>query len=316
MSDELEKCPVCQSDKYLNPNMKFVVNPECYHKMCKACVARIFTLGPAPCPICGRQLRMNKFRAQTFSDVHIEKEVDTRRRLARVFNRNEEDFDTLEAYNDYLEEVEMITFNLTQGIDVEATERRVRAYEVANKHAISANSLKEAAEMAEAQEQERSHKQQRIERARLTQKAMAHERIEKEERSAEMLSAMSSGADAERTKRSVNENSKKRLQAKNREHEEAMSRTMKQIKPQLRNRIVSLKQESAVPFSPLLGWGARTNLYTVEDEYEDAFLAQLKRDKAFRAGGARIQDIYGRALFEAFASLFSEPAQAVAADQG
>jgi Zinc finger, C3HC4 type (RING finger) len=28
-----DRCPVCKSDKYLNPNLKFLVNPECYHKL-------------------------------------------------------------------------------------------------------------------------------------------------------------------------------------------------------------------------------------------------------------------------------------------
>ncbi|ORY82100.1 CDK-activating kinase assembly factor MAT1-domain-containing protein, partial [Protomyces lactucae-debilis] len=133
---ELEKCPVCASDRYLNPNMKFLVNPECYHKMCESCVSRIFTLGPAPCPICSKTLRRNKFRQQTFSDAVIEREVDTRRRLNRIYNKTEEDFDSLRAYNDYLEQVEMITFNLTQGVDVAETEKQVKAYQYANKQSI------------------------------------------------------------------------------------------------------------------------------------------------------------------------------------
>lgn len=270
--------------------------------MCEACVARIFTLGPAPCPICGRQLRKNKFRAQTFSDVQIEKEIDVRRRLAKVFNRHEEDFDDLEKYNDYLEDVEMITFNLIQGLDVEATERRVKAYEAANKNAISANSLREAAEMAEAQELERIERQARNEMARLNREAITQEHSEKEERNAELLSAMSSGADLERTKRDILKNSKKRLETQKREAEAAMSRSMRQIKAQTKDRLRSLKQAGENPFSPLLGWGAKTDLYTVQDDYEDPFLCQLKRDKAFSGGGGRLQDIYERALFEAFAS--------------
>jgi len=79
-------CPVCKSSRYLNPNMKFLVNPECYHKMCESCVDRIFSHGPAPCPIagCKRTLRKAKFRSQTFEDLKVEREVDIRRRVARV----------------------------------------------------------------------------------------------------------------------------------------------------------------------------------------------------------------------------------------
>lgn len=303
LSEELERCPVCQSDRYLNPNMKFLVNPECYHKMCESCVARIFTLGPAPCPTCGRQLRRNKFRAQTFSDVHIEKEVDTRRRLAKIFNRLEEDFQSLEAYNDYLEEVEMITFNLISGVDVEKTERKVRAYESVNKSAITVNNLKEAAELAEAQEIERLQRQAREEQSRIAQEALAHEQIEKEERAAELLSAMTSGADVGKVKEEIMENSRKRLAAQKREAEEVMSRSMRQIRAQRKDRLSSLKQEAMTPFSPLQGWGAKTDLYEVQDDYNDPFLVNLKKDKAFIGGGGKILDIYERALFEAFASL-------------
>ena len=165
--DEPERCPVCQSDRYLNPSMKFLVNPECYHKMCESCVARIFTLGPAPCPVCGRQLRRNKFRAQTFEDVHIEREIDTRRRLRAIYNKTEDDFESLREYNDYLEDVELITFNLTSGIDVEETEKKIRKYEHKNKSNIALNDIKQQEERRLVIEAERLDKEYRLEQARV-----------------------------------------------------------------------------------------------------------------------------------------------------
>lgn len=79
-------CPVCKSSRYLNPNMRFLVNPECYHKMCESCVDRIFSHGPAPCPIagCKKTLRKARFRMQTFEDLKVEREVDIRRRVAKA----------------------------------------------------------------------------------------------------------------------------------------------------------------------------------------------------------------------------------------
>ena len=81
-----EICPVCKSSRYLNQNMRFLVNPECYHKMCESCVDRIFSSGPAPCPVagCARTLRKQRFRKQTFEDIKVEREVDIRRRVAAV----------------------------------------------------------------------------------------------------------------------------------------------------------------------------------------------------------------------------------------
>ena len=85
-ANSLDICPVCKSSRYLNPNMRFLVNPECYHKMCESCVDRIFSQGPAPCPVagCARTLRKQRFRRQTFEDLQIEREVDIRRRVAAM----------------------------------------------------------------------------------------------------------------------------------------------------------------------------------------------------------------------------------------
>lgn len=44
-------------------------------------------------------------------------------------NKKEDDFETLRDYNDYLEQVEEITWNLILKIDVEATESRLRRWE-------------------------------------------------------------------------------------------------------------------------------------------------------------------------------------------
>src|SRR5882762_2403055 len=95
-----DQCPVCKSDRYLNPKLRLLVS-SCYHKMfvsrrllcrlvlkhgccrCESCIDRLFTLGPAPCPICGKILRKLAFIPQTFEDLTVEKEVAVRRRIAK-----------------------------------------------------------------------------------------------------------------------------------------------------------------------------------------------------------------------------------------
>ena len=44
-------------------------------------------------------------------------------RVLAIFNKRQGDFETLKAYNDYLERVEELIFNMSEGIDVSATER-------------------------------------------------------------------------------------------------------------------------------------------------------------------------------------------------
>ena len=95
-----DQCPVCKSDRYLNPKLRLLVS-ACYHKMyathmlvvrvvltvlnnrCESCIDRLFTLGPAPCPICTKTLRKLAFTPQTFEDLGVEKEVAVRRRIAK-----------------------------------------------------------------------------------------------------------------------------------------------------------------------------------------------------------------------------------------
>ncbi len=106
-------CPVCKTIRYLNKDMVFLINPECYHPMCSNCVARIFA-GPNQCPYagCHKTLRRKDFRRAFFDDLGVEREVDIRRRVAAVFNQTEDDFESLDAYNEHLENVEALTMDL------------------------------------------------------------------------------------------------------------------------------------------------------------------------------------------------------------
>ena len=59
--------------------------------------------------------------------------------MLRDFCRTEEDFETLREWNDYLEKVEDIIFNLSNGIQVEETQRLIADYREANKAFIKKN---------------------------------------------------------------------------------------------------------------------------------------------------------------------------------
>ncbi|KAI8847052.1 CDK-activating kinase assembly factor MAT1-domain-containing protein [Chytridium lagenaria] len=138
-----ESCPVCQSDRYLNPSLKLLVSP-CYHKMCENCINRLFLAGPGPCPVCKQTLRKSNFVAQTFEDLYVEKEVQIRKRVGKYFNKRLEDFNgDLRKYNDYLEEVEEIMFNLINDVDVQATNERIERFRQENKDLIAANLAKQ-----------------------------------------------------------------------------------------------------------------------------------------------------------------------------
>ncbi|KAK0525951.1 TFIIH/NER complex subunit [Tilletia horrida] len=181
-----DKCPQCKTDRLIAPKLRLLVSP-CYHKMCESCVDRIFSLGSAPCPQCGTTCRKNQFGVQTFSDLGVEREVDVRRRVARIYNKQEKDFPTLQAYNDYLEEVEEITFNLIHRIDLERTEARIAMHEHANRSLINRNaftSSSASAALASAEEAERAWRRAR---ASLLRAREEEDRVEREREVRELL---------------------------------------------------------------------------------------------------------------------------------
>ncbi|XP_066141702.1 CDK-activating kinase assembly factor MAT1 [Euwallacea fornicatus] len=128
-------CPRCRTTKFQNPSLKMMVN-VCGHGLCESCVELLFLKGSGNCPECKIPLRRNNFRVQLFEDAAVEKEVDIRRRVLRDFNKKEEDFASLREYNDYLEEIETIIYNLTNNIDVINTNKKIEQYKKDNREQI------------------------------------------------------------------------------------------------------------------------------------------------------------------------------------
>jgi CDK-activating kinase assembly factor MAT1 len=187
-----DKCPQCKTDRYLNPKLRLLVSP-CYHKVCESCLDRIFSLGPAPCPECGKTCRKNQFGVQTFQDLQVEREVDIRRRVGKLFNKRETDFATLQGYNNYLEEVESITFNLINDIDKEETERRIETYRDSNRASIQNNVRNQEAEAEMQRAREKSDKAFRAERAKRRRERQERDLVEKEADDRAMVEALAGG---------------------------------------------------------------------------------------------------------------------------
>lgn len=144
-------CPRCKTSKFQNPLMKMMVN-VCGHGLCESCVDLLFLKGSGACPECNIPLRRNNFRVQLFEDPIVEKEVDIRKRVLRDFNKKEEDFNSLTDYNNYLEEVETIIYNLTNDIDIMETNKKIENYKKENKEVIMKNKTKLGREEYELEE--------------------------------------------------------------------------------------------------------------------------------------------------------------------
>ncbi|XP_076244513.1 CDK-activating kinase assembly factor [Calliopsis andreniformis] len=162
-----QACPRCKTTKYRNPSLKMMVN-VCGHTLCESCVDLLFLKGSGSCPECKIPLRRANFRVQLFEDPMVEKEVNIRKRILRDFNKKEEDFSSLREYNDYLEEVETIIYNLANNIDVIETNKKIEQYKKDNKDQITKSKSKigrseyELEEMIELEKQKEEERRMEI----------------------------------------------------------------------------------------------------------------------------------------------------------
>lgn len=307
MDDDEKKdmCPICKTDRYLSPDMTFLVNPECYHKICGSCVDRIFSLGPAQCPYegCDKILRKNKFKTQIFDDVGVEKEVDIRKRVFNVFNKSLTDFDgNLDAYNRYLEEVEDIVYNLDNGIDVAKTEERLRTYEELNKQLIMANMERNKQDLENFEQRQKFEKEMKLKKRMLERQIEEEERANREWAKKEIVNQLTSSTDAEEIIASV----KKTVKLK----KSSARRKLEDLNKVLRNNpymMVSngmMKKKDKVPFTPFNGDRDLHKRYKlVQSDYQDPFIRGLQNKKEYIASGFKAEYIYDRVLTEAFMGL-------------
>ncbi|KAL9102741.1 MAG: hypothetical protein Q9163_002138 [Psora crenata] len=299
-------CPVCKSSRYLNPNMRFLVNPECYHKMCESCVDRIFSQGPAPCPVagCARTLRKQRFRRQTFEDLMIEREVDIRRRVAEVFNRRQEEFLDLRAYNDYLEKVENLTFNLVNNIDVKETEAMLAAYAAQNKGSIAQNAVREDKEHSNAEAQLAADKETARVRREESVREDEEERKGRLEADRVAQERIARGANPPREMQKV---VLKKSTARRKGAEKATLAGEDNGAPTATFEIQGLKPvvapEPKRAYDAFGGLIIKPEYYTLQKRYEHPWLDKARTDPAITTGGYDVGEYCARAIMEAFAGL-------------
>lgn len=305
------QCPVCKTNRYLNRDLEFLINPECYHQMCANCVSRIFADGPAQCPYagCAKTLRKKNFKAAFFGDLVVEREVDVRRRVNAVFNKVEDDFESLADYNAYLEQVEDLTFNLL-GTDAEKklrAEAELREWEAAHKSEIEER--RRAARESEAQRAARESEDQ--EAARRRRLAAAREDAEERARDArareEVLDGLASGtagdARAAMNKIILKKRGQGRLDAARISLNDAAAA------PNLSIRGLKKKEKAVVqddgPYDPFAGLDLSLQRYKMGplDDYSSDWVDAARLDRKIVVGGYSAEEFLNRAMFEAFSGM-------------
>jgi CDK-activating kinase assembly factor MAT1 len=301
-------CPICKSNRYLNPSLQFLINPECYHKMCSTCVDRIFTSGPASCPVphCGKTLRKKGFHAAFFQDLKIEREVDVRKRVGKIFNRRQDEFESLLDWNNYLEEVEGLVFDIVEGSvkTRAAAEEKLKRYKEGNEAEIEEN-RRAAVDEAELERRREKAAKEAARKRRLAELREEEEvKMDVERSKRDVLNRLANeDVDAEIITKQAQKVILKKTSARRNLAErvaESGARDGGLTIRGLKKKEAPVKEE---PYDPFGGLRIEPSKYVLQDEYENSWLDGIKTDPRVMSGGWNVHDYYARTLLEAFSGL-------------
>lgn len=234
----------------------------------------------------------------------MEREVDVRKRVARTFNQREDDFDTLEDYNNYLEEVEGIVFNLVNNVDAEETEAKLQAYEQANRSRILANSVRQKQDDEQQElrvKYEKEMKKQALQLAR--QLEQEEEQIKKDAKVELIRELATSKGDADAITKKINSSVLKRSSARRKELETEFSKAQSSAFSFLGRRMKEEESTVMTPFTPFLGDRQVRQLFDQREDYYDPGMEKIRSDMQFIGSGFRVENAVKQSLSQAFFGL-------------
>lgn len=316
------QCPICKTMRYMNHDLVFFINPECYHPLCNNCVHRLFENGPNQCPYvgCHKTLRKKGFREPTFSDLNVEREVDIRKRVAAVFNNTEDDFEDLKAYNDYLDMVETLTMDLVYGTEAErqAASQKLLAWEDAHRADIERNRRHGERLREQTRRQVQAEQKAARERRAEAQRVEEEDRQRKAQQREEDLDMLASAPAGQASKIMLKKRGQHRKEALAESEAAAMRRAATVASGGLS--IKGLKKKTAGggggggadgagadedrgPYDPFGKLDLSPSRYSLKTTYRNDFLESVRHMTESAAGGYNVQEYYSRALFEAYAGM-------------
>jgi CDK-activating kinase assembly factor MAT1 len=225
-------------------------------------------------------------------------------------NRREDDFEDLRSYNDYLEEVENLTFNLIYKIDVAETKRKLAEYAEHHKAEITRNAELESAGKQSFQALQAAQSEQARLRREAARREYEEERRELEQGRKEMIDKLARGeGDADKIARDAQRVRLKQSSARRANEQRLREKQSAMLDAQSSSFVIKglkapRRPASPVkPYSPFGGWNNPPNYYILQESYPAPHLDAAKKDARMLAGGYDIKDYYRRGLTEAFSGL-------------
>lgn len=243
-------------------------------------------------------------------------------------NRRQDEFSSLRAYNDFLEQRESIVANLVCRTDVAQTEAQLSDYAAANAASIKRNKRLQTHESASFQESQ-SAEQEAMRRSReaARQESDSQRRAKAAGREG-LISRLAAGSkeDADTIARDARRDAgmlkkKKAAAAASRGGGEAegVKRKLPGAPPDAAaatseaggaDLVRGLKREATTPeperpYDPFDGhaWLMQRDYFTPADSYPSRYLEPIRSDVRMLAGGYDLGEYYARSLVEAFSGL-------------
>lgn len=231
-----------------------------------------------------------------------------------VFNRTEDEFEDLRAYNDYLNMVEDLIQDLTYGNEKEraAANTRLLAWEDEHRAEIERNKrhgdkLREATRR-QLQSEKEAARQRRQEAARLEEE----ERQAKARQREEDLDTLARAPAGSAGKIMLKKRGQHRKDVLAESEAAAMRRAataasggllIKGLKKKTAGNKDGSGGEDSGPYDPFGRLDLRPSRYVLKTEYKNDWLNNARHHYSNTAGGYSVQEYYSRAMFEAFAGL-------------
>lgn len=238
----------------------------------------------------------------------MEREVDIRKRVGEVFNRRQDEFETLLDWNNYLEEVEGLVFDLVEGSVKERTkaEGRLAEYRAKNLEEIEGNKRVGQAEVEMERRREKAEKDAARQRRLAVAREMEEEKMNVEKGKRDLLEKLAtSDGHAEAITRQAQKVILKKSSARRNVAETAVAEGNGSANSGLTIRGLKKKVAPVVEkaYDPFGGVDITPERYTVQESYDNEWLGNAKKDSRHMAGGYSLPEYYARTMFEAFSGL-------------
>ena len=232
--------------------------------------------------------------------------MDVRKRVGKVFNRRQDEFESLLDWNNYLEEVEGLVFDIVEGSvkTRAAAEEKLKRYKEGNEVEIEENRRAAVDEAEFGKRREKAAKEAARQRrlAELREEEEVKMDLEKSKR--EVLDRLANeDVDAETITQQAQKVILKKTSAR---------RNLAETVPEIGARdggltIRGLKKKEAPikdePYDAFGGLRIKPSKYVLQDEYANPWLDGMKTDPRVISGGWDVHDYYARTMFEAFSGL-------------